>query len=185
MQKEYISADELLRDSFSLGLQILESGYQPSYIIGVWRGGTPVGIAVQEVLDLYEIENDHISIRTSSYTGIAEQSDVIRVHGLEYIVDTIQAEDRLLIIDDVFDSGRSIDAIIKKMSKLCRQNMPNEIRVATVYFKPSMNKTERTPDYYLHETESWLVFPHELKGLSREEILANKPIDETALPNRS
>ena len=50
-----------------------------------------------------------------------------------------------------------------------------EIRIATPYYKPGNNKTSRRPDYYLHETEQWLVFPHELDGLTMEEIAANKP----------
>ena len=50
-----------------------------------------------------------------------------------------------------------------------------EIRVATPYFKPTKNKTKRKPDYYLHETDKWLVFPHELEGLSMQEIKENKP----------
>ena len=50
-----------------------------------------------------------------------------------------------------------------------------EIRVATPYFKPKNNKTDRVPDYYIHETDQWLVFPHELQGLSMDEIKANKP----------
>ncbi len=49
--KRFITAQELLDDSFRLGLAIVESGYQPNYIVGVWRGGAPVGIAVQELLD--------------------------------------------------------------------------------------------------------------------------------------
>jgi hypothetical protein len=32
------------------------------------------------------------------------------------------------------------------------------------------------PDYYVHETDQWLVFPHEIQGLTREEILMNKPV---------
>jgi hypothetical protein len=35
--------------------------------------------------------------------------------------------------------------------------------------------TDILPDYYLHETDDWLVFPHELNGLTREEMFANKP----------
>ena len=53
MEKQYINAQQLLDDSFALGLQILESGYVPHFIIGVWRGGTPVGITVQELLDYF------------------------------------------------------------------------------------------------------------------------------------
>ena len=35
--------------------------------------------------------------------------------------------------------------------------------------------TDRKPDFYIHQTEKWLVFPHELEGLSIEEIILNKP----------
>ena len=45
MDKLFIQADELLRDSFKLAWQVYESGYRPNYIIGVWRGGAPIGIA--------------------------------------------------------------------------------------------------------------------------------------------
>ena len=55
-----------------------------------------------------------------------------------------------------------------------QKNTP-EIKVATPYFKPNKNKTNRKPDFYIHETEKWLVFPHELEGLSIEEIVQNKP----------
>jgi hypothetical protein len=34
------------------------------------------------------------------------------------------------------------------------------------------------PDYFVEETDRWLVFPHEIQGLTREEILANKPVGE-------
>ena len=42
-------------------------------------------------------------------------------------------------------------------------------------FKPKKNKTDRKPDFYIHETEKWLVFPNELEGLSIEEIIEFKP----------
>ena len=63
--KTFITAQELLDDSFRLARMIYESGFRPDYIVGVWRGGTPVGIAVQEALDHFGIESDHIAIRTS------------------------------------------------------------------------------------------------------------------------
>ena len=53
--------------------------------------------------------------------------------------------------------------------------MPKDIRVATPWYKPHNNTTDRVPDYFLHETDDWLVFPHELDGLSEDEIFANKP----------
>jgi hypothetical protein len=43
------------------------------------------------------------------------------------------------------------------------------------YYKPSRNKTEREPDYFLHETSQWLKYPHSLEGLSVDEVAANRP----------
>ncbi len=173
--KQYIGAEQLLDDSFRLGLQILESGFRPHFIVGVWRGGAPVGVAVQELLDFFGIQTDHISIRTSFYKGIDERDSQIRVHGLQYVIDNVDADEGLLIVDDVYDTGLSIQAVIEDLQARARRNTPREIRIATAYFKPSNNQTDRVPDYFIHETEAWLVFPHELNGLTREEILKRKP----------
>lgn len=178
-EKLFITAESLLRDALNLGVQVVRSGYRPSFLVGIWRGGAPIGITVQEVLEYNGIECDHISIRTSSYTGIDQQSKNVRVHAIDYLVSRLTAEDRLLLIDDVFDSGRSIEATIAELRKRCRRNLPEQIRIATAYFKPTRNKTLLTPDFFVRSTEQWLVFPHELQGLTREEILQHKPVDET------
>lgn len=174
MEKHYISASQLLQDSFELAWQVFESGFRPNYIVGVWRGGAPVGIAVQELLDTLGVESDHIAIRTSSYTGIGERSRHVQVHGLNYLTRRLESEDSLLIVDDVHDTGLSIDQVIRDLRDACKKNMP-EVRIATPYYKPANNKTDRVPDYYIHQTEQWLVFPHELDGLSLDEIASNKP----------
>ena len=176
MDKIFISAQSLLDMSFELGINILKSGFKPKFIVGVWRGGTPTGIAVQEVMDYYGVKTDHIAIRTSSYIGNQQQKEV-RVHGLEYIVNNINAEDNLLIVDDVFDSGRSIEALVQKLRHTCRRNAPEIIKIATVYYKPNRNVTDITPDYYLEETDEWLVFPHELVGCTHDEIKNQKGIN--------
>jgi len=174
MKKVFISADQLLEDSFKLAINIFESGFRPDFIVGVWRGGAPVGIAVQECLDVLDVASDHIAIRTSSYTGIGERSKHVRVHGLKYLIKRLESEHSLLIVDDVHDSGLSIDQIIIDIKKACKKNTP-EIRVATPYFKPANNQTDRIPDYYIHERSEWLVFPHELDGLTAEELKENRP----------
>ena len=176
VDKLHITAQELLDDSFRLAHLIYDAGFRPNYIVGVWRVGTPVGIAVQELLKFKGVPTDHIAIRTSSYTGIDEQADEIRVHGLHYIVENVNADDSLLIVDDVFDSGRSIAAIIHALETLSRRNTPKTIRVATVYYKPSKSKVDIAPDFYIHETDKWLVFPHEIDGLDDSEIAAFKPL---------
>ena len=174
MNKVYITAQSLLADSFLLGKQILESDFTPNFIVGVWRGGTPVGIAVQEMLAYFGRQSDHIAVRTSLYRGIDKRSDQVRVHGLDYLVSNMNYEDSLLIVDDVFDTGRSIEAILDTLQSKMRRNCPAQIRVATPWYKPSKNATRRIPDFYVHETDEWLVFPHELDGLDADEIRSGK-----------
>jgi hypoxanthine phosphoribosyltransferase len=179
IEKVFISANELLRDSMELAMRIVRSGFKPTFLVAVWRGGAPIGIAVQEALEYHGIHADHIAIRTSAYTGINEQSKSVRVHAVDYLVSRLSFEDELLIIDDVFDSGRSLEAVMDELRRRCRRNLPNKIRIATVYYKPQRNCSALVPDYYVRATNSWLVFPHEIQGLTREEILQNKPVDES------
>lgn len=177
MDKVFISADELLRDSMELARRVVASGMRPTFVVAMWRGGTPIGITVQEVLEYYGIATDHIAIRTSSYgAGLDEQHKSVRVHATDYLVSRLEAEDELLIVDDVYDSGRSLEAVIGELRRRCRRNLPDRIRIATVYYKPARRRAELVPDYFIHETDRWLVFPHEIQGLSRAEILAHKPV---------
>jgi hypoxanthine phosphoribosyltransferase len=178
IEKIFISADSLLRDSIELARRIVRSGLRPTWLVAMWRGGAPIGIAVQEVLEYHRIHTDHIAIRTSSYLGIDNQSKTVRVHALDYLVSRLTAEDELLLVDDVFDSGRSLEAVIAELRRRCRRNLPEKIRIATVYYKPARNRSALVPDFYIRATDSWLVFPHEIQGLSREEILEHKPVGE-------
>ena len=174
MDKIVLTAQDLLEDSFRLGVKILESGFEPTMIIAIWRGGTPVGMAVQEILAYCGIDADHIAIRTSSYDGV-DQRGRVAVHGLNYIVKKICYDDRLLIVDDVFDTGNTFAAVLAELERRARANTPDDIRIAAPWFKPARNETELIPDYYLHETADWLVFPHELDALTPEEMRERRP----------
>ncbi|MBU2883113.1 hypoxanthine phosphoribosyltransferase [Psychrosphaera sp. B3R10] len=172
--KRFITAQELLEDSFRLAHQVYESGFKPDFIIGIWRGGAPIGIAVQEYFDFRKVETDHIAVRTSSYYGIGQQSKEIKVHGLHYLIENANADNSLLIVDDVFDSGRSIDALITQIKSLSRLNTPKDIRIACPWFKPKNCQVDIVPDYYVQQSDEWLVFPHELSGLTAEELAEGK-----------
>jgi hypoxanthine phosphoribosyltransferase len=178
MEKLFISANSLLQDSMELARLIVRSGFRPTYLVAMWRGGAPIGIAIQEVLEYHSIHADHIAIRTSSYLGIGDPAKTVRVHAIDYLVSRLSAEDELLLVDDVFDSGRSLDAVIATLKRRCRRNLPEKIRIATVYYKPKRNLSTLVPDYYVRDTDSWLVFPHEIQGLTQEEILRHKPVAE-------
>ena len=178
--KIYVTAEDLLQDSYRLAVNIYQSGYRPNFIVGLWRGGSGVGIAVQECLEYLGVQTDHIAIRTS-YSGMESYAKMIdsdrppRVHGLQYLLENLDADDALLIVDDAYGSGKSIQAVIETLANKTKRNMPNDLRVAAPWYKPSQRQVERVPDYYLHETDRWIVFPYELTGLTLAEIAKNKP----------
>jgi hypoxanthine phosphoribosyltransferase len=174
VSKVYINSSSLLQDSFRLAAKVYDDGFRPDFIIGIWRGGAPIGIAVQEYFEYKNTPTDHIAVRTSSYYGINKQSKEIKVHGLHYLIENANADDSLLIVDDVFDSGRSVDALVKQIKQLMRLNTPKDMRIATPWYKPANNKTDIVPDYFVNQSNEWLVFPHELSGLSEEEIREGK-----------
>ena len=180
VKKQFIEEQALLEDAFRLAVNIFDSGFRPDFIVGIWRGGSTVGIYVQECLQYLGVKTDHIAIRTSyrgqpSYGEMIENPESIRVHGLQYLFENLNREDRLLIVDDVFSSGYNVEAVINRLTRKCKRNMPEEVRVAVPYFKPDKNLSGRKPDYFLQTTEDWLVLPYELQGLSTEEIAEYKP----------
>jgi hypoxanthine phosphoribosyltransferase len=172
MEKNYISPQQLLADAFALGWQVFDSGFRPDYVVGVWRGGTPVGIAVHELLQMLGVRADHAAVRTSSYEGMDRREEAVQVEGLDYIVTRLQPGQAVLLVDDVHDTGLSLEQVIRELHAY---QSDTDIRIATPWFKPGNNRSGRKPDYFLHQTGDWLVFPHELDGLRLDEIEANKP----------
>ena len=181
MKKLFLDEENLILDAFQLGVNIFESGFRPTFIIGLWRGGSTVGIYVQECLQTLGVQTDHIALRTS-YRGqqqylerIGKTEPEIRVHGTQYLLENLNADDGLLIVDDVFSTGHSIEAVIKRLQKNLKRNMPGDVRIATLWQREGFNQTEIQPDYFLNTTQDWLVFPYEMSGLTMAEIQENKP----------
>lgn len=178
MKKTYIGANDLLLDSFQLAANIYVSGFKPDFLVGLWRGGSAVGIAVQEGLDHFGVKTDHIAIRTSyqgqpSYSKMVDKAESIRAHGLRYLHERVCEHHSMLIVDDAYSTGSSVNAVIKQLKKKSRRNLPHDIRIATVWYRPT-EKTIRPPDFYVHETSDWLNLPYELCGMSIEELRENK-----------
>ncbi|MDX1482322.1 MAG: phosphoribosyltransferase family protein [Woeseiaceae bacterium] len=179
MSRRFVAANDLLHDSFELATLIHGAGFRPDFLVGLWRGGSAVGIAVQEGLEFLGIETDHIAIRTSysgapSYEQMVSGEAAIRVHGLQYLIDNVSAHHSLLIVDDVYSTGSSVRAVIDQLAKKTRRNLPHDIRVAAVWYRPTV-RTLQVPDFYVHETGDWLVLPYELSGLSLDELRENRP----------
>ena len=167
--KAYIRADELTRDSFSLAARIYDSGYRPDVLLVLWRGGTPVGIVIHEFLLYKGVRTYHAAVKATSYTGVEKRVEP-RVEHLDPVLEQVAPGARVLVVDDIFDSGRTLE----KVKGLLSSRTPH-VRIATLYYKPDNNETSLTPDYYLRTTREWIVFPHELMDLTEEELREKDP----------
>ena len=180
MKKRFIGEQELLEDSYRLAVQIYQSGFRPDFIVGLWRGGSTVGIYVQECLQYLGVETDHIAIRTSyqgrdDYFRQLEQGNEIRAHGLQYLFENLDADDSLLIVDDVYSTGRNTRVVVERLQQKAKRNMAKYVRIAAPYYRANAGNSVAAPDYFLQQTDHWLVLPYELTGNSRSELAAHKP----------
>lgn len=168
MAKHFISPNELRSLSWQLASQVTT---RPDFIVALWRGGATIGCYVHEFLMRQHPNHkfDHIAIRTSRYTGVDTAEEHVQVDGLEYIFKKALTGHRILIIDDVWDAGTTIAAVVNKLSTL-----KVSIQVGVIFFKHTRNKMITQPDYYVSTSDRWLVFPHELEGLTEEEIHNNQ-----------
>lgn len=170
IRKNYISANDYLLDSFRLARQILDSGWQPDDLIALWRGGAPVGVAVHEFLYYHGMRPKHRVLKCQSYTGIKAHSSEVRFENADDVFRSVIPGSRVLVIDDVFDTGHTACAVLNRLAP-----SGAEVRLATVYWKPNQNRTACKPDFYLRETDDWIVFPHEMDGLTPEEVRIKDP----------
>jgi len=162
----HVSPEKMLLDSFELGRRVYETGFRPKYAISVWRGGTQVGLGVSAYLRNQGVGVHHSTIATESYTGVGDAKEVL-VKGLDHVVASVCAEDPLLIIDDVFERGETIRAIVQTLKERARDNCPQDIRVATIHRKPGKMTWSDIELYSLQDVEDdvWIDYPHELADL--------------------
>ena len=164
--KQYLSANDYLHDNWRLAALIRKSGWKPDFILGLWRGGAPVAIAVHEFFKVTDWDVQHIPLKCASYTGIGENvGDVVFTHG-DSVFGMFRSGDKVLVVDDVFDTGKTAAAVKSRMDLI-----GVDMRMACVYWKPEKNTTNLVPDYYAKDVgDSWIVFPHEIDGLDAGEV---------------
>lgn len=162
----HVEADELLVDAFRLGRKVYETGFRPKHAISIWRGGTPIGQGVDAYFRFQGLRMHHTAIATSSYEGIGEQGDVV-VKGLEHLTRSVCPEDGLLIIDDVYETGRTIEKVVETLRKSARRNCPRDIRVAVVHHKLRGDQYQGLPVISVKDIpgDVWIDYPHELSDL--------------------
>ena len=167
-EKIYIDAREYLRDSWRLAKMVLEGQWRPDVLLALWRGGAPVGVAVHEYFKVCGLNVEHLPIKCSSYTGIAQRNQAVDFENFSL---ALKPHTRVLVVDDIFDTGNTAAAIHERLKA-----MECDMRMACVYWNPNHNRTEYKPDYYVRTVECWLVFPHEIEGLTPAEITKKDPV---------
>ena len=170
--KHYLAANDFLRDVWRLAASVRKADWKPDFLIALWRGGTPPGIAIHEFLKVSGWEVRHLPLKCASYTGIGENAGEVRFTCAEPVFGMLRKGDRVLVVDDVFDTGKTAAAMKEKLDAL-----GVDFRIACVYWKPEKNQTSLKPDYYTKDVGTeWIVFPHEIEGLTPDEVRTKDPL---------
>lgn len=157
MRKLVLDANTFYQQCFALARQVFDSGFRPDYLLMLMRGGAPVGIVMHEYFRHHGLELDHESIRAISYTAVGKRNGIV-FKGID-VLQKLEGK-HVLVVDDIFDSGKTVEALSSHLLSTTKT------KIAVLYHKPSANQTRMKPDYVLQATDAWVVFPHELEGLS-------------------
>ena len=167
--KHYLSADAFQRDCIRLAKKVFDDPlWQPELLLALWRGGAQPGVIMSEVFAFLGRPLAHAVIKCSSYAGIGTRTDTVVFQNAEALLETIRPKAKILVVDDVFDSGKTAEAVRKRLSHA-------DVRFAMVYWKPEASQVSFAPDYFVQARNEWIVFPHELDGLTPEELRTKDP----------
>ncbi len=136
--------------------KIQSDNYEPDIIVGVARGGIVPACILTDLLE----SADFALIQIEYYSGI---NQTWKEPILKQCLNTPLTDKKVLLVDDVSDSGRSL----KLAKNHLQEQDAKEIRIATMYTKPT---TITPPDYYEKQTNSWIVFPWDAKETVRKII---------------
>ena len=181
MQKRKIFIDPLTvrNNGIRMAYQMWQDGFIPSMIYVPLRGGATLGNIISEVFKLLvpEAPAMYCAVVAHSYRGFQGQKHDIHIDGWTTAPQAIRPVDRVLLVDDIFDTGKSAN-ILWNIIRDCGQH-PQNFRLAVhdykeYLFRPTLPKV---PDYFAvqhkierEEDDFWIHYcSHELYGLSAKE----------------
>ncbi|MDR1179564.1 MAG: phosphoribosyltransferase [Spirochaetales bacterium] len=179
--KEFLDFSTVRSNGLKLAHAIHQSGFVPDIIYVSLRGGACLGNIISEyfkVVRKHERPVFYAAVVARSYSDIREHTQV-RVDGWTYNPDHLRSGDRILLVDDIFDSGNTINYLV---GILLQKGIPREdIKVAVHDYKVRPGgdlEHPIQPDFYCRkhllsgrEDDTWIHYmSHELIGLSPQEI---------------
>ncbi len=179
VKKVFIGPNDERLDCWNISYDICTSTDIPyDLVIGITRGGAPIAFYIQEfLLKYWKKPIGFATLRTRSYDNIGSAGEV-EIGSLEEVKDELGAGTRVLLVDDIFDRGKTIEATIAAL----KENFPQIelITIATLYYKPENSTVSIKPDFFVREFEGdeWVVFPHSVSDLDTEEELARFGVPE-------
>ncbi len=156
-----------------LGVEINESGKKFDTLITLAKGGWTWARTMADILQIYELSSFKLTFYDQSQPGVKLSKPM-----LEIPLAIPLAKKRVILFDDVNDSGESLEYALKYLSHFG----PSSITTATLFHKPH---AKMKPNFVGSVTDAWIVFPHERREMIdgftlkwRKNGLKNKEIKE-------
>jgi hypoxanthine phosphoribosyltransferase len=181
MVKEFLQFDIVRNNALKLAHRIYKDGFMPDVIYVSLRGGAYLGNVISEYFKIVHKGSHPVyyaAVVAHSYTDVA-QSGKVRIDGWTYSPEHLRVGDKVLLVDDIFDTGNTINYLAQV---ILDKGIPrNDLKIAVHDYKYFFDKQEQLsiqPDYWcrkhdksVNDAADWIHYmSHELVGLSREEI---------------
>ena len=156
MDKRAVLFREIKELSSQVSEQIKKSRLSFDCIIGIAKGG-----CIPATLISYQLEVPTFkTIQIKSYTDSNKRSNTIFSSGTLSLFDELSKYNRVLVVDDLADSGKTLSDFEKLYDYLADTVKVPNIFTACLYYK---SKSEFKPDFYAQEVkdDAWLDFPWE------------------------
>lgn len=181
MSKEFISYNQVRNNALKLAHRIHTDGFVPDVVYVSLRGGAYLGNVISEYFKAVRKDNRPVfyaAVVARSYTDV-RQCEQVRVDGWTYSPEYLRNGDKVLLVDDIYDSGRTINHLA---NVILEKGVPRkDLKIAVHDYKIVRYRGESlpiVPDYWcrLHdiqkpEDERWIHYmSHELVGLTEAEL---------------
>ena len=181
MKKEFLSYDTVRNNALKMAHRIYNDGFIPDVIYVSLRGGVYLGNVISEYFKIVQRRARPVyyaAVVARSYSGVGESED-IKVEGWTYPPESLRTGDKILLVDDIFDSGRTINHLT---NIIMEKGIPRrDIKVAVhdyKYFTDRATQYPIQPDYWCRKHELsdkddslWIHYSsHELIGLNQDEL---------------